>query len=219
VVARLAASRVGHTGHVVGLDVNPGMIAVARELPPVDGAPIDWQEGDVAALACADASFDTVFCQAGLQYFADRARAVREMARVLEPGGQLLVLAWRALDRSPGFAMLAAALERHIGADAAAIMQAPFVFGDATDELHALLAQAGFSTQCIRFDVRMVRFPSPRAFVLRQVAASPLAGHVARANEAARAALISDVSASLQASVDDEGVAFPIEAHIAVARR
>ncbi len=219
VVARLATVPVGRAGSVVGVDINPAMIAVARSLPAIDGAPIEWRDGDATALGFADASFDTVFCQAGLQYFTDRARAVREMARLLAPGGHLIVLVWRSLDRSPGFAALAAALERHVGGDAAAVMRAPFAFGDASDGLRALHAQAGLAEVSIRFEARMVRFPSPRAFVQRQVSASPLAGHVVQASTPARQALIDDVSAALQPWVDDEGVAFPIEAHIAVACR
>src|SRR5919197_2579488 len=41
-VARAAAERVGPGGHVVGVDLNPGMIAVARTLPPPAGAAIEW---------------------------------------------------------------------------------------------------------------------------------------------------------------------------------
>src|SRR5688572_16424341 len=61
VVACLAAVPVGRAGSVVGVDINPGMIAVARSLPAIEGAPIEWREGDATALGFADASFDTVF--------------------------------------------------------------------------------------------------------------------------------------------------------------
>src|SRR5688572_12443438 len=44
VVARLASTRVGEAGRVVGLDVNGAMLSVARSLPAVEGAPIDWLE-------------------------------------------------------------------------------------------------------------------------------------------------------------------------------
>jgi SAM-dependent methyltransferase len=42
VVARLAASRVGSSGHVIGIDLNAGMLAVASALPPPSGAAIVW---------------------------------------------------------------------------------------------------------------------------------------------------------------------------------
>jgi SAM-dependent methyltransferase len=219
VVARLAASHVGETGQVAGLDSNPGMLAVARSLRPPAGPPIDWREGDAGALPFGDATFDVVFCQLGLQFFPDCPRAVREMYRVLGASGRLVALVWRALVHSPGFMALAVALEGHVSPAAGAIMRAPFVFGDSTDELSGVLRGAGFRTVRIRSDVRMVRFASPEALVRHQVAASPLAGHVAKVDDTAREGLLREVAAALQAYVNDEGVAFPIEAHLATAHR
>ena len=50
VVTRLVAPQVGPTGYVVGLDLNPGMLARARTSPPPEGAAVEWREGDAAAL-------------------------------------------------------------------------------------------------------------------------------------------------------------------------
>jgi ubiquinone/menaquinone biosynthesis C-methylase UbiE len=97
VLTRLAATQVGITGNVVGLDLNPGMLAVARTLPLPQGAAIDWREGDAGALPFVAATFDVVFCQLGLQYFPDRRQAVREMYRVLSPNGRLVALVWRSI--------------------------------------------------------------------------------------------------------------------------
>src|SRR5262245_59852027 len=79
VVTRLAASHVGPNGHVVGLDLNPGMLARARALPRLEGAAIEWREGDAGALPFGDRTFDVVFCQLGFQYFPDRVKAAHEM--------------------------------------------------------------------------------------------------------------------------------------------
>jgi len=212
----LAAQRVGATGKVVGLDLNPGMLSVARSLPPVSGAPIEWKEGDAVATPFRDASFDVVLCQLGLQYFTDRPRAVREMYRVLVPGGRLALLVWRPIRYSPGFAALADALGRHINPDAAKIMHAPFSLGDA-EELRSLLKGAGFVGIAVRIGIGTVRFPSLEEFVTQYVAAAPFAGHVAKADEGARTAFLRDVSEALRPYTDDEGVAFPIEGHLAFA--
>jgi SAM-dependent methyltransferase len=77
VVARLVAQRVGPAGQVVGLDLNPGMLTVARALPPSQGAMIAWREGNASAIPLADAAFDLVLCQQGLQFFPDRPAALR----------------------------------------------------------------------------------------------------------------------------------------------
>lgn len=218
VVTRLIAPQVGPTGHVVGLDLNQDMLAQARALSLPEGAAVEWREGDASALPFDVSTFDVVFCQLGFQYFPDRPQAAREMLRVLKPTGRLVALVWRALAHSPGFATLAAALERYVSPAAATVMRAPFVFGDSTDDLRGLLTQAGFRTVHVSADVRMVRFDSPAAFVRNQVAGSPLAIHVAAVDDSARAALISELTAVMQAYVNDDGLTFPIEGHIAVAR-
>ena len=72
VVARLAARRVAARGQVTGLDLNAGMLAVARRVPN-EGPPINWIEGSALDLPFPSDSFDVVLCQLGLQFFPDRS--------------------------------------------------------------------------------------------------------------------------------------------------
>jgi ubiquinone/menaquinone biosynthesis C-methylase UbiE len=142
VVARLAAERVGPGGRVVGLDLNPGMLQVAAGLA-VRGAPTRWVQADAGHLPFGDRSFEVVCCQLGLQYVPDRAATLAEMARVLAPGGRLAAMVWRSIEHSPGFALLAEALDRHVGPAAGATMRAPFGLGD-EETLRGQVAGAGF---------------------------------------------------------------------------
>lgn len=112
---------------------------------------------------------------------------------------------------------MTAALERHAGADAAAVMRAPFSCGDA-ERLRELVAAAGFRQVRIRIDVGAVRFPSPEDFLRQQAAASPLAGRLHALDVDAWAALARDLGETLRAHIDDDGVVFPIEAVVATAR-
>jgi ubiquinone/menaquinone biosynthesis C-methylase UbiE len=214
VVARLAAERVRADGRVAGLDLNPGMLAVARSV--ASPRPIDWREGSAVALPFEDGAFDLVLCQQGLQFFPDRPAALREMHRVLTPGGRLGLATWRPIQHSPGFAVLAEALGRHVGPEAAALMQAPFSLGDA-EELRALVGGAGFRDVEIRPAAKTLRFPSVDEFVQWYVAGSPLAGPVARADDRARAALVAEVRDQVRAHVSRDGLTFPIENHLTVA--
>ena len=75
-MARLAAQYVGASGHVTGLDINPGMLAVARSLAPAQGATVEWREEDAMTMPFSDETFDVAFCQLGLQYFAERPQAL-----------------------------------------------------------------------------------------------------------------------------------------------
>jgi ubiquinone/menaquinone biosynthesis C-methylase UbiE len=219
VVTRLAAERVGASGQVVGVDLNPAMIAVAQSVASkLPNMPIEWREASAMSLPLSDRAFDIVYCQLGLQFFADRPAALREMYRVLVPAGRLGVMVWRSIQYSPGFGALADALEHHVSSEAAAIMRAPFALHEA-DDLQALIADAGFREIMIQPATGMVRFPSVEHFVRSYVAGSPLAGHVAKVSDNARAALISDTASLLASFVSAEGLAFPIEAHLASARK
>jgi ubiquinone/menaquinone biosynthesis C-methylase UbiE len=77
----LAREAVGATGN----DRNDGMLAAAKRLAPG----INWQRGLAEALPFADRSFDRVFSQFALMFFDDRAAALREMRRVMKPGGRM----------------------------------------------------------------------------------------------------------------------------------
>jgi len=203
IVARLAAERI-KGGHVVGLDINPGMIAVARSIGPN----IEWYEGNALEMPLADASFDLVFCQQGLQFFPDRLASAREMRRVLAPGGRLALCCWRSIDDSPGFGALLVALEHHCP-EGAATMRAPFSLGD-SEELRHLLSQVGFKEIRLRLKSRVLEFASVNDFVRQYVAGSPLAGPVAKLDGGARGALLNDVATALAKYVGDAGLRFPI---------
>jgi ubiquinone/menaquinone biosynthesis C-methylase UbiE len=76
---------------VTGVDWSPAMLAVARERAAALGRDADLRQGDAQALDFPDSSFDTVLCALGLCAIPDDRRALTEMARVLRPGGRLLL--------------------------------------------------------------------------------------------------------------------------------
>jgi SAM-dependent methyltransferase len=218
-VARQVAPMVGAAGTVVGLDVSPAMLGVARSLPAPSGPAIAWREGSAVALPFPDAAFDLVLCQQGLQFFADRLAAVREMRRVLAPGGRVVLSVSRGVEHQPVYAALNEAMARHLGSPA---MAAPFALGDA-EELRALLTEAGLRGAAVEPVVRTVRFPSPGRFVRFSVlGAAAAVPELARMDEAARedlvAAIRGETEEALRAYVDGDELAFPMAAHVAVAR-
>ena len=155
-----AAGRVSPGGAVFGLDINPEMLAVARRHHPE----IEWHEGRAESLPFAGASFDAVVSQFGLMFFDDRVAALREMQRVLRPGGRLAVAVCDALERSPGYAALAALLDRLFGRRVGDAFRAPFVLGDAAT-LQALCTEAGIDEASVAQHEGTVRFDSIDALV------------------------------------------------------
>ena len=217
IVARLVAERVAPKGRVVGLDSSPAMLAVARSLSPRSGTTVEWSEASVLAIPFPAATFNLVLCQQGLQFFPDRPASLREMHRVLVPDGRLVLSVWRAIQYSPGFAVLAEVLARHVSVEAGKAVQTPFCLGD-VDELRAPVVAAGFRDVTIRPAVKSLRFASPEDFVRRYVAGSALVGLVAQVSPDIPEALLGDVRQGLRDYIDNEGLAFPIEAHVVTAR-
>ncbi len=217
IIARIAAVKVGPTGAVAGIDLNPGMLTVARSLEAGnDAAPMQWHEASADRLPLPDDSFDIAYCQLGLQFFADRLSALREMRRVLSSKGRLALMVWCGIHESPGFNSFAETLERNVSSAAASIMRAPFGLADA-DELNRLVAAADFRGIRVQRKVGTVEFPSVERFVLGYVAGSPLAGHVSQATDAARERLIIDARSALEKYVGNRGLSFPIAAHLLTA--
>jgi SAM-dependent methyltransferase len=126
VVTRDVAAVTGPESLPTGLDLSPGMLAVAHSLD----TRIDWRLGDAGQLPFADGSFDRVVCQFGLMFFPDRVRALAEMRRVLRPEGRLALAVWAGLERNPGYAEKVQVLEHIAGSAAADALRAPFCLGD-----------------------------------------------------------------------------------------
>jgi SAM-dependent methyltransferase len=160
VLAREAASRVGPTGAVTGLDLSPEMLAVAARMSPG----LRWQQGSAEALPFAEKSFDAVVSQFGLMFFPDPVAGLREMMRVLVPGGRLAVAVWGSLADTPAYAAEVALVERLAGREAGDALRAPFVFGD-PKRMAELCAAAGIKGAQVAMRPGRGRFPSIRTMV------------------------------------------------------
>jgi ubiquinone/menaquinone biosynthesis C-methylase UbiE len=221
VVARLAAERMG-SGRAAGLDINGGMLAVARSHAPIPGVPIEWHEASVLSMPFAEASFDLILCQLGLQFFPDRPAALREMHRVLAPSGRLALSVYSAIEHTPAARALADALDRHLGPGASAIKRSEHVFADA-DALCQLITGAGFRDVVLQTVTQTIRFTSPREYVRLQIGATPMADLVAGMDGVRRQALVDAIAADLIAaltSFSEKGeLASPQEAYVVLARR
>lgn len=214
VVARLAAEYVGPTGTVAGLDINPGMLAVARSATP-SGVAIKWCEGSAEILPIPDEAFDVVLCQMGLQFFGDKLAALREVRRVLAPGGRLVMNVPGPTPRT--FAILAEALARHINPELAGFVHHVFSLHD-TRELQDIISRAGFREVTIQPTTRTLRLPPPQEFLWQYVQSTPLAAAVAQADDESRAALERDVVANWEAFVEDGALMVQIGVVVATAR-
>jgi ubiquinone/menaquinone biosynthesis C-methylase UbiE len=214
VLAREAASLAGGEGSVAGLDASPGMLAVAERLAPG----IEWRQGAAESLPYEDDSFDAVVSQFGLMFFADRPKAVREMTRVLAPGGRMAVAVWESLERSEAYPTEVALLERIAGPRAADALRAPFVLGD-REELTTLFEDAGVASVEITTHRGTARFPSIRTMVEADLRGwLPVMGVVLAEEQIER--ILEEAEQALSSHVTPQGTAeFDSPAHIVTGRK
>lgn len=215
VVARLAAQSVGAAGTVAGLDVAPPMLAVARATTS-PGTEIDWHQASAEAMPLPDASFDVVLCQMSLQFVPDKHAALREMRRVLAPGGRLLL-------GVPGptpelFTVLEESLARRIGTEAAGFVERVFSLHD-QDEIRRLIEAAGFSDVSVRAETTSLSLPAPAEFLWGYVRSTPLVAAVAQADDERRGALEHDVVSGWQEHVEDGALMLRVRMVVATARK
>lgn len=160
VLARAARVRSGPTGWVTGVDIGPGMIAVAERVDPA----VRWIVGDAGRLPLEDSSFDAVVSQFGLMFFPDPVGAIREMLRCVRPGGRVVVAVWDALDHTQAYPQCVDLLDRRAGTAAADALRAPFVLGD-VGMLRGLFEQAGATSVSLSTRHASAMFPSVRSMV------------------------------------------------------
>jgi demethylmenaquinone methyltransferase/2-methoxy-6-polyprenyl-1,4-benzoquinol methylase len=122
----LLAESVGPAGHVTGLDQAPEVLAYAKDIVKQAGLPerITFREGDVNKLPFDDDSFDWAWSVDCVGYAPmEPLPLVKELARVVKPGGSVAVLAWSSEQLLPGHPVL----EARLNGTSAGI--APFVTG------------------------------------------------------------------------------------------
>ncbi len=134
--AMLLAEIVGSAGHVTGVDINPELLAFGEDLVRMAGHTerITFQEGDMCRLPFADHTFDWVWSADCIGYpLGDFASQLKELIRVIRPGGQIAILAWTSQQVLPGYSLL----EANLNANHSTYL--PFLLGK-DPELHFLRA-------------------------------------------------------------------------------
>jgi ubiquinone/menaquinone biosynthesis C-methylase UbiE len=219
VVARLAAKKVA-SGHVTGLDLNAGMLTVARGVL-TQGAPINWIKGSALDLPFPSGRFDAVLCQLGLQFFPDQPKALREMRRVVREPGRVALSVYSPIERTPGANAFVRALDEVLGPQASRIKRGEHSFANPL-QLEKLLRDAGFGTVEVQTVVQTIVFPSVLDYVRFQLLATPMTVLLKENIESERQAIVSSVASktttlSTPSMLDGGRFTFPQEGYVAIA--
>jgi ubiquinone/menaquinone biosynthesis C-methylase UbiE len=212
IVARTATERVGPNGRVVGVDLNQAMLTVAERVCPG----VELRQADITSLPFDDATFDVVLCQMALMFFPDRIAAIREMGRVVEPQGTVVVMVPSSLDAQPAYRPLVDLAARHAGPEAVAMLSAYWACGD-LDELIGTTRDAGLEVLSTRTRMGTARFESIDEFVSVEVESTPVRE---RLTDHEYDTLRREANRVLEEFTEVGGTAhIPIEGHLVASRR
>jgi len=212
VVARAARDVAGPASRVVGIDLNPSMLQVARDKSP----DLEWVLGDAEDLPFADAEFDVALCQSALFFFPDRGRAVTEMARVVVPGGVVALQTYAPLAEQPAYGPFVELVARHAGSEARVLLGTYWSQGD-VEGLLGLTSSAGLSLLESRSSLGVAAFPSAAAVADTEIRATPLAAQI---TPETYALVVAGTEELLAGYADESGVVrVPIRATLVAARK
>jgi ubiquinone/menaquinone biosynthesis C-methylase UbiE len=215
IVARRAKERLGEAATVVGVDLNPQMLAVAQREDPS----IDWRQGDAGALPLGEGEqFDVVLCQQGFQFFPDRAAAARQMRRAVARDGRLGVSTWRPDEEFPVLLALRRVAEGHVGA----VADRRHFLGE-PDALEAVLREAGFRDVRSKRYARTIRFDDGAAFLrlnaMALVGMSASGGALGEEERQRKVGeIVRDSAEAIRAHLDAGALTYEIGTNVVLAR-
>ncbi len=197
-------------GQLVATDLNEPMIAIGRA--QVTDRRLTWQVADAQALKFADGEFDALVCQFGLMFFPDKPSAVRELRRVLRPGGTLLLSTWDDVARNPATRVLQELAFATLPSDPPTFMKVPFSMHDAV-ALRALFEEAGFRDVRVETVAATAEASSAKDLAIGFARGNPLWGQlIERGIDAA--AFEARVAQSLTAAFGAAPCHSPLSAHV-----
>ena len=210
IVARLVRERCGSATRIVGVDVNPEMIAVARSIAP----DIEWHQGNAIDLPFPARSFDLVLAQQVLQFLPDRRAGMKEMRRMTAAGGRIAFSTWRPIEENPLFLALHQLAATRFGEH----LDRRFSFGDAAD-IVTMLHDAGFRGVHIETLTRIERVPDAAQFVAMNLAGTIDALDQMREAERAQAIALFQAEArkAIAPFIDGAGLTYPVSANVVIA--
>jgi SAM-dependent methyltransferase len=204
------AERVGPDGQVIGVDIAPLLLDVARQRTTLVPQ-VQLIEADAQVLTLPDASVDAVYSRFGVMGFAAPVAAFANLRRILRPHGQLAFVCWRALQENE-----LDHLPLTAGGFAAPADHTPFSLAD-PDTIRSTLAAAGFSDIVIDPHDEEVSSGDLDAMLQVLLKVGPL-GRILRENPALRAKAAPRLRATLAARGDPSSVCLKASVWIVTAR-
>ncbi|HFQ13594.1 MAG TPA: methyltransferase domain-containing protein [Gammaproteobacteria bacterium] len=196
IVTRHLRDHLPATSRIVATDLNDDMLRHARTRFAEDEN-IEFRAADALALPFEDDCFDGLVCQFGIMFFPDKVQGLREMRRVLKPGGRLFFSVWDALEHNPLPRHTNAMLDGLFEGKPPAFLHTPFSYHD-QDQIRRDMRAAGFAEAEFSTLQGECRFPEPRHAALGMITGSPLRLEIEQLGHVTIDEAVEEVAAGLE---------------------
>ena len=218
IVTRRLADRLRGRGTIVATDLNEAMIAHGRAQMPAGNEHVEWQPADAMKLPFPDTSFDVVVCQFGLMFFPDKAASIREVFRVLKPGGHYLFSVWDAMARNPLARIAHETVGRFFPADPPSFYSVPFSLHD-PEPIRKMLVEAGFGQIEVTSLEKSGASPSAADATTGLIEGNPILDAIMTRRPEALGDIKRATAAAVAAELGDPPARIPLHAIVWSARR
>ena len=208
VFTREALRLVGAEGTVTGADLSESMLTVARDTCPA----AEFKQCSVMSLPFGEEQFDAVVSSFMLMFVPEPATGLKEMARVLRPGGRMAISVWEGLSSNAVYSALVDIVSDVVSEEAGESIAWPFNLG-AEGKLAELFEQAGLSESSVSVHAGLALFPSVTEFVKTEIESWLLADSV---SESQMAEIVAQANSEFLQYYDaSQGMEFPFNAAVA----
>lgn len=210
IVTRLLRDALPGSARLVASDLNPSMLAVARQK---FGAAerIEFQPADAAALPFAGGTFDAIVCQFGVMFFTDKDKAYREAYRVLGRGGRYHFNVWDSFDFNPFARISHDIVGGFFNGDAPAFFTVPFGY-HRIDEIKSSLLAAGFTELAVHVLKIDKTITTARQFAEGLILGNPIIEEIRVRGTTDSARIIAAVTMALQSAFGADPGRMPLQA-------
>jgi ubiquinone/menaquinone biosynthesis C-methylase UbiE len=208
------ADRVGPSGSVVCTDLVPQMLSAAEENAGKSGLKnMSFELADMEELRFEDNTFDRVTCRFGIMFPPDHVKALREIRRVLKPGGRAAFVVWAPAAENPNFSVINAVLQKHgLLQQPPSGAPTPFTFAEA-GSLSAKIREAGFSET--HEEKRELPFGWPGAPEEHIAFIRATLPNVRRSLDAAPSSVVDEMKAAMAKYYDGKQLNYGAKVHVA----
>jgi SAM-dependent methyltransferase len=210
IVTRILRDALPDSTRLVASDLNPAMLAVARQKFSAHER-IEFQSADATALPFDDDAFDAIVCQFGVMFFPDKDKAYREAYRVLGYGGRYHFNVWDSFDFNPFARISHDAIGGFFNCDAPAFFTVPFGY-HRIDEIKSSLLAAGFTELAVHVLKIDKMITTARQFAEGLVLGNPIIDEIRARGTTDSAPIIAAVTETLQSAFGEHPARMPLQA-------